>query len=236
MRQGSPLLFDSAQAEFATRRNLRTAYSEVLPILTSTLTLTAAHCGRLLTCSTAATNFTITVPSASVLGNGYLVSIRKTDIGTGTVTVLSGSVLTTLRFRHDTVTLLSDGTNWQLLEKPTTDTRPAITMTVGGITTIDTTLFGRFQKINIPVNSFTGATTENNTFRIINAEVGQVIRLFALRDGTAGTKTVNFADAGFTYRKTWSAGAFTFPVNQRHRFRIEMTAITEFYVEQQRNF
>ena len=228
--------FDSVQAETATRRNLRAAYSEVLPVLTSTLTLTATHCGRLLTCSTAATNFTITVPSASVLGNGYFISIRKTDIGTGTVTVQSASILATLRFRYDTVTLLSDGTNWQLLEIPTTDVRPAITMTLNGITTIDATLFGRFAKINIPVNSFTGATAENNTFRIINAEVGQVLQLFALRDATAGTKTVNFADAGFTYRKTWGAGAFTFPVNQRHRFSLEMTSLNEFYVQQQRNF
>lgn len=236
MRNGAPLRFDSAQAEFATRRNLRTAYSEVLPVLSSTLTLTAEHCGRLLTCSTAATNFTITLPSATVLGNGYLVSIRKTDIGTGTVTVQSGSILTALRFRHDTVTLLSDGANWQLLDCPTTDVRPAITMTVNGITTIDATLFGRFQKINIPVNSFTGATTENNTFRIINAEVGQIINLFTLRDATAGTKTVNFADAGFTYRKTWGAGTFAVPVSQRHRFNVEMTGLNEFYVQQQRNF
>lgn len=236
MRAGSALVFDSTQAEAGSRKNLRTAYSEALPVTISSLTLTEAHCGRLLLCSTSTTNFTVTLPSASVLGNGFFVSIRKADVGTGTVTVQSGSVLTTLRFRYDTVVLLSDGSAWQILDSPLTDVRPAITMTLNGITTIDASLFGRFKRFNIPVSSFTGATTENNTFRILNAEIGQVFSLFLLRDATAGTKTVNFADTGITYRKTWSAGAFTFPVSQRHRFTVEMTGNNEFYVQQQRNF
>jgi hypothetical protein len=221
------------------RKNLRTPSSAGVSILTSSQALNDTHCGRVLLCNTAATNFIVAVPSASTLGNGYVVRIRKADTGTGTVTIATPSpavTLGTLRVQSDTIELFSDGTAWYVMEFPRSETRPTITMTANGITIIDAKEFGQCGDIFIPVASFVGAATEANTFRIVNADIGQLITLFIARDATAGTKTINFVDSGITYRKTWGTGAFTHPVSQQHTFTVRRTGPTTFFAQQQRTY
>lgn len=74
-------------------------------------------------------NLTATMPSAAVVAVGKLFTITKIDSSTNTVTVNSVSSQTfsairpsiTLRSQGDTVTVKSDGANWQIVNKRETE-------------------------------------------------------------------------------------------------------------------
>jgi hypothetical protein len=87
---------------------------------TTNATLTVAD-GNQIRIGSVAGNVTLTIPSAVVAGNGYVLDIQNTGgnlDGTHTVTIatsggnINGSATTTLATAYGGLRLISDGTNW----------------------------------------------------------------------------------------------------------------------------
>lgn len=111
---------------------------------TSAYTLTATDYVILADASGGA--FTLTLPSAVTVGNGKRFILKKVDSSFTQVTVdttssqtIDGATSTTLATQYETLTLVSDGANWHVLERRipskwvTTNT-----MTIGGTTSAPT--------------------------------------------------------------------------------------------------
>lgn len=148
----------------------------------------------------------------------------------GIVTSLTGTVTTinvdktggTGTFAAWTLTLSSEAT-------VPNDVRTGVALTANGTTTINTTLNGGFTDHSIYTTQLTGAATENNLIDITNASAEKWYKIEVTRDGTAGTKTINFAGAGRTYYKDWT-GTQAIGVNERWLFIVNAKSATEFYV------
>lgn len=109
------------------------------------------------------------------------------------------------------------------------DSRGNVAMTANGTTTINTTANGTFDTISATL-AFTGGTTETNTIDIINASEGKFYTFIVTRDGTAGTKTLNFAGSGRTFNRSWISGTLTIPVNSRFVISVRAASATVFDV------
>lgn len=71
-------------------------------------------------------NLTITLLASATAGSGFEVTIKKTDITANTVTIdgngvetIDGATTQVLAFQYNSMTLISDGTNWQIKDKNT---------------------------------------------------------------------------------------------------------------------
>lgn len=71
-------------------------------------------------------NLTITLLASATAGSGFEVTIKKTDSTTNTITIdgngvetIDGAATQILAFQYNSMTLISDGTNWQIKDKNT---------------------------------------------------------------------------------------------------------------------
>lgn len=110
------------------------------------------------------------------------------------------------------------------------DIRTGVAMVSNGTLTINSQLNGTFTDYEVYLNSFTGGTTENNLIDITNSNTGRHYFFRVSRDGTAGIKTINFAGAGRTYRKTWLTGVQEIGVNETWIFVVHAESPTIFDV------
>lgn len=114
------------------------------------------------------------------------------------------------------------------------DTRTNVSMTSNGTTTIDSNLNGTYTDYDIEFAPFTGGTAENNLIDITNAQRGRSYVFTVTRDGTAGTKTINFAGSGRTYNRSWLTGTQAIGINERWLFIVRAESATVFDVVAQR--
>lgn len=236
MRHDAALTFLSHSIARESRVNLGTHYASARTVNAASYSVTPNDCGHLLLYTTGALDRTVTLPPASGFENGFTVVLRKADTGLGRVIVQSGATLATLYQEFDEVGFICDGSNWRYLSIPEVDRRSVIDMVAAGSTIqINPRLNGRYKRLNIPLSGFAGTATDNRTIEFLAPFlVGDEYYLWLPRTNEAGTKTLNFSASGMTIRRTWGAGAFTFPQNQRHRFIAEVVASNEIHIFQQR--
>jgi len=84
------------------------------------------------------------------------------------------------------------------------------------------------------LNNLTGGTTENNLIDITNASAEKYYIFRVPRDGTAGTKAINFAGSGRTYNRSWLTGTLAIGINETWVLMVHATSATNFDVIAQR--
>lgn len=94
---------------------------------TANYTVVAADANKVVKCDASGGAFTITLAAAATLGDGFVVTILKTSADTatstnavsidpnGTETINGASATQTLQAQYSHLTLICDGTNWQVL-------------------------------------------------------------------------------------------------------------------------
>lgn len=115
-----------------------------------------------------------------------------------------------------------------------TDIRTGVSLVANSTLTINTTLNGNFTDHAIYLNNITGGTTENDLIDITNASAEKYYTIRVSRDGTAGTKTINFAGSGRTFNRSWLTGTQAIGVNETWKFLVHAISATVFDVIAQR--
>ena len=87
--------------------------------ITDNYSLTSSDATKVLSFDTTDDNYTLTLLPAATAGEGFEVTVQKSDSGSNTVTIdgsgaetIDGSATLVLSLRHQSVTIRSDGSNW----------------------------------------------------------------------------------------------------------------------------
>lgn len=177
--------------------------SSILSINSQTSGYTALTSDDVILASSAA--FTVTLYTA--VGNaGKQLIIKKTDSSlTNIITIdgnasetIDGDTTTTLNTEGEAIRIVSDGSNWQILERKIPSKANSYTMTIGGVTSsptkattpdLDSAYWWREgSKIRIRYSY----SHTNNT----GSAVGSGFYLFPLPSGVTANTTINPANAG----------------------------------------
>lgn len=103
---------------------------------TANYTIALGDYGKLVLCSASGGAFTITLLAAATAGDGFRVTIKKTDSTATAVTIdgnssetVDGTTTVTLDYQYDSFELVCDGSNWHIENNsPFTMTRPEVTL------------------------------------------------------------------------------------------------------------
>lgn len=185
--------------------------------------------GSLMNVTTGVSTIDVTLPSASSVGNGFVLYLRKSDTGAGVARFLDGvTPLFTLSRQNDVAAVMSDGTAYIPLEGIEVSDVRTVTMVSNGVRQIDTLANGVQTVHEITLNQFTGASTENNAIDILNPRTGDIWIYNVSRDGTAATKTIHFPDAKFV--RSWGASPQAIGINEKWDFIVRVISPTELRV------
>lgn len=94
---------------------LGATYNQYTPA-SANFTVTTGARGQVHAVTTGSSTITATLPSAVTAGNGFTVVLRKVDTGSGTV--VTSPATRTLLHEGDYMLLMSDGTDWQVVQEP----------------------------------------------------------------------------------------------------------------------
>lgn len=150
-------------------------------------TTVASDNGALLNVDATSSNLTITLLAAATASNGHFLIIKKSDSTTNTVTIdanstetIDGATTLVLANENDTVLLMSDGSNWQILAQKSpssgaasgfsgmpegipiawvTNTVPTHTLAMNGQNVSRATYSKLFTAIGVTYGSGDGSTT-----------------------------------------------------------------------------
>lgn len=104
----------NAADETTWRRNLKTLYNNWVAV-TGDTTLIASDAGKVHSVTTSSATITVTLPSASGVAAGTTMVVRKAN--SDGYTVVTSPATETLRAADDMVVLVSDGTNWKVMQR-----------------------------------------------------------------------------------------------------------------------
>ena len=100
---------------------LATKNSNVLA-KTAAYTIVVADDGKLIDADATSAAFTVTLPTVASAGDGFIISVKKTDSSANAVTIdgsgaetIDGATTLVLGVRHDSALLRCDGTEWHIL-------------------------------------------------------------------------------------------------------------------------
>jgi len=185
--------------------------------------------GSLLNVTTGGSTIDVTLPSASSVGNGFLLFLRKSDTGVGVARFMDGvTPLFTLSRQSDVAAVFSDGTNYVPLYGIDVPDVRSVPMVSNGVRTINTIANGVQTFHEITLDQFTGATTENNAIDISNPRTGDMWIFNVSRDATAATKTLHFPDAKFV--RSYGASPQAIGINEKWDFIVRVVSPTELRV------
>lgn len=95
--------------------------AEDTTVKTSAYTVTTADNQSTILCGATSAAFTVTLPAAATAGDGFVVTIKKTDPSTNAVTIegsgselIDGASTFTVSLLGQAVTLICDGSNWRI--------------------------------------------------------------------------------------------------------------------------
>lgn len=131
---------DDIDAELYTTKGVPTVSK------TANYTIVASDKGKMILCDATSGGFTITLLAAATAGNGYKLTVKKTDSSANAITVdgngletIDGATTQTLAAQYDTIEIVCDGSNWRVIMKTVTaglTTRTYYTSGSGNYTTI----------------------------------------------------------------------------------------------------
>jgi hypothetical protein len=173
------VLDDSDDAAFLSQLNQ--TFSGIVNTTTKTANYTAGANDYYIGCSGSA--FTITLPTA--VGRKKVYVIKKTDsslsniitIATTGGQTIDGASTTTLNTLNEDVTLMSDGANWQILNRRIPATWTNSTITISAVTTPP---------------SFGTVTTNKYNWRRVGGNAEIFLQFVTSSGGSAGTGTYLF--------------------------------------------
>lgn len=97
---------------------------EVMGVLgkTAAYTVALADFGKLIDASASGAAFTVTLPAAATVGDGFVIAVKKTDSSTNAVTIdgngaetIDGATTLVLDRQYDSIVLRCDGSNWHVV-------------------------------------------------------------------------------------------------------------------------
>ena len=98
---------------------LNTATNSETSAQTTAYTITTSDRNKVITGDASGGAFTVTLPPAATAGDGFKVTVKKIDSSTNAVTIdgdasetIDGQATYALSAQYDSVTILSDGSNW----------------------------------------------------------------------------------------------------------------------------
>lgn len=98
------------------------ASSVITSAKTAAYTVVIADRNSTILCDPTSASFTVNLPAAATAGNGFMITFKKTDSGTNTVTVdanasetIDGNLTSILKIKDDTITIICNGTSWQTI-------------------------------------------------------------------------------------------------------------------------
>ena len=174
---------------------VRTLSESFVLTKTTAYTVVLADFAKTILCDASGGAFTVTLPAAATAGDGYKVTVKKSDSSANAVTVdgnssetIDGATTKALSSQYDAIVLACDGSNWHLVADnaggaPTTIGQHTIWMPAGAMEAAVTT----------------AAATSNAV------EVGT--SLFAARTMDFATDADDYAYFGIQMPKSWDAGA-----------------------------
>lgn len=138
------------------RRQLAGLARRVVQPKTANYAVTKADVASVIV-ATGANSWTLSLPAAASVGNGFIVTLK--NAGTGRITIdPNGSetvngALTIGCYRQDSVDLISDGASWQALFQSPYSIVSAETLAVA-LATLDLTLPSEFKKFTLDLDGF----------------------------------------------------------------------------------
>lgn len=91
---------------------------------TSAYTVVSSDRNKTILCDATSAAFTITLPDAATIGDGFMVKIKKVDSSTNAVTVdgdasetIDGETTFSLSYQYDSIIIICDGSEWHILSK-----------------------------------------------------------------------------------------------------------------------
>lgn len=130
-----PVTAGTANAWLTTNGSGTTSWARGISVLTKTTTYTVLTTDDIIFADTSGAGWTLTIYTP--VGNtGNVIRIKKTSNDVNVLTVspaaalIDGSATTTMNTRYETLTLISDGTNWQIMERRTKSTPTTYTPTI----------------------------------------------------------------------------------------------------------
>lgn len=98
----------------------------------SNYTVTTSDLGKIINCDATGGNVTLTLPSAITAASGAQVGMRKTDSSANTCSfatvggqTINAATTATISFQYDSITIVSDGSGWNIIGKAFTALRTA---------------------------------------------------------------------------------------------------------------
>lgn len=105
---------------------LKVARDQIKRTITSTDSLVAGDRNKLLLLDATSAAFTFTLLAAATAGDGFTVTLKKTDSSVNAITIdgsgsetIDGSLTYSVSSQYDAVQLVCDGSNWQISGKKT---------------------------------------------------------------------------------------------------------------------
>lgn len=130
---------------------------------TTTYTVDAADIGRTIKADASGGAWTVTLPAAADAGDGFEITVVKTDSTTNAVTIdgdgsetINGAANTTLGYQWKSVTVRSDASNWQIVRDSVVG---PVTSTDNAIPRFDGTA-GAFQTSSVTIGDTGNVSTD----------------------------------------------------------------------------
>ena len=116
----------------------------IFGVVSKTTTYTATNIDNVILNDVSGGDYTVTLFTA-VGNSGHQLILKKTDSSTNELTIdgnasetIDGNITTTLNTQAETITLVSDGSNWQIIDRKATTLETLYSLTIGGSTSAPT--------------------------------------------------------------------------------------------------
>lgn len=201
---GTTLSIGTPSDGTVTRAKCATGGFGSLNVVSKTANYTVTSSDDLILCDSSGGAFTLTLPTAVGIG-GRVYEIKKTDSSFTAVTIdgngsetLDGSTTTTLNTQYESIKIVSDNSNWQIVERkiPSVWTSYTPTLGAGFGTTSEVNFFWRRigDSINISANFKVGTVAASASTATLPS--GLTINLNKVKSSTASSDSTIVGNAG----------------------------------------
>lgn len=174
---------------------------------TANYTVLLADRGKTILCDATSAAFTVTLLAAATAGNGYSLTIKKTDSSVNIVTIdgdgsetIDGATTYLLRSDDEAVTIVCNGTAWFVQESaPPREVLPRAILRYNGVADTITASFG--------ISGVTKNSTGDYTVTFTNAFSGTNYKVIGTAANTGSSAILSIAG-----NMTIAAGSFRFVV------------------------
>ena len=189
-------------------------------VVSKTANYTAVETDDIILCNSSGGAFTITLPAAATY-NGKILTLKKTDSTFATANAITidgnasetidGALTTTLNTQYETLEIISDGSNWHVVQRLIPSVWTSFTPTGAFTTNTTYTGFWRRNRDSIDIRvmlSFSGATnaTTNATFNLVSGLTIDTAKIMSTTDTLMSfNSTGKYLDSGVSFNEIYAA-------------------------------